>query len=141
MTLDSGLNSTVKYSPFENLFNRYDSTIIMSQSLLERKKKLIGKRSDRNQEFWIGVVFFLIGLIFSPTLIGIPAIFIGIILILWGWEAKSKIDQELSDIDFELDKKSGKSESIEDPLKILKIRYSKGEITKKQFETMKKNLA
>lgn len=110
----------------------------MSQDLLERKKELIGKRSDRNQEFWIGVFLFVVGLIFSPILIGIPAILLGLILIAWGWEAKTKIDQELTEIDFKFNKKSEKSD--EDPLKILKIRYSKGEITKTDFERMKKEL-
>jgi len=34
-----------------------------------------------------------------------------------------------------------KVEKIEDPLKILKLRYAKGEITKKEYEEMKEDLA
>jgi uncharacterized membrane protein len=106
----------------------------MTDDLLEIKKKLIGKRSDRSQEFWIGIIALVF---FFWTIIGAM---IGIVLILWGWEEKRKIDQELAEIDFKLNKNSEKSEIYEDPIKILKLRYSKGEITKKEFEKMKENL-
>jgi uncharacterized membrane protein len=106
----------------------------MTDDLLEIKKKLIGKRSDRNQEFWIGIIALVF---FFWTIIGAM---IGIVLILWGWEEKRKIDQELAEIDFKLNKNSEKSELYEDPIKILKLRYSKGEITKKEFEKMKSEL-
>lgn len=86
-----------------------------------------------------GLIFLVVGIIFTATLIGaiigIPLGFIGFIMILVGLFSSSKpqqitIQQTVSGRD--------SKNSEDDSMKILKARYAKGEITKKEYQEMKK---
>ena len=88
-----------------------------------------------------GLIFFIVGLAFDLTIIGIiigvPIGFIGFIMMLVGLFTSSKSIQNIT-ISQTVD--SNHLTGAKDPLATLKQRYANGEITKAEFEEMKKDL-
>ena len=85
----------------------------------------------------IGVIFLILSFIFLFIFVVcfVILLILGIICIFVGLMIKSRnVNEEI----LETLKKSHESEK--DPIKVLKLRYAKGEITKEQYEQMKKDL-
>lgn len=98
-----------------------------------------------------GALFVVVGTTLTITIlgaaIGIPLILIGVILIAIG--GKKHVDVHVhQQVNQKTEREMHKTEEKtvpehkekEDPLNILKKRYAKGEITKKKYEEMKKDL-
>jgi len=88
----------------------------------------------------MGVVMILFGLILSATIIGmiigIPAIFGGVIFLVTGLREKRAIDVKV-----QVEKpESTDMKSVQTPLDIAKARYARGEISHEQFEQLKRDL-
>ena len=86
-----------------------------------------------------GLIVFLFSLIIALATKIIIVLFIGIGLLAVILVALN-IVQAGKDADKQSDSKSDKNSSSEDVLKALKLRYVRGEITKNQYEKIKKDL-
>ena len=89
----------------------------------------------------MGVTIIFFGLILSLTIIGmvigIPAIFAGVIFLVTGLRAR----REPINVKVQLEKpESTDMKSQQAPLDIAKARYARGEISREQFEQMKRDL-
>ena len=72
---------------------------------------------------------------------------LGLIALITGMESKSQVvkqDITIKDVRSDFDDRNGKTKDIletdDEALKVLKLRYAKGEITKEEYEQMKKDL-
>ena len=53
----------------------------------------------------------------------------------------NSFDEAIQEITRVIEQSKNKKQDSDDPLKIIKLRYAKGEITREEFEQMKKDLS
>lgn len=115
-------------------YNNY----IKEHPIIEEKEKT--DTETHNGLIWFGIIViilgFCLGLIIGGVFCILGGLILGIVLIAVGLNKQSRREETK----ILVDAISKSPTSKETPLEILKMRYAKGEITKEDFEQMKKDL-